>query len=200
MGRNSHYFENREERANHAKIVMEENAKYLMDVIQYSVDHRNYYTNLLDSISKQWLIRYKEGDVKSIPMYVVDADSVSALLHMDNILLQGESRHNPCILNFSSYTNPGGMFIKGSSAQEESLCHESTLYNTLSNETIVKEFYKVNAGDKNRHLYGNSSLYTPNVMFKRLEQGKLLIEYANVITCAAPNAHAAQKYAGVTKA
>ena len=35
------------------------------------------------------------------------------------------------VLNFASYKNPGGMFIKGSSAQEESLCHESFLYNVL---------------------------------------------------------------------
>ena len=84
------------------------------------------------------------------------------------------------ILNFASYTEPGGMFLAGSSAQEESLCHESNLYQNLK---ANQEFYNYNKSHKNRGLYSNRAIYTRDVCFIR--DG--LLKKCDVITCAAPN-------------
>ena len=95
-------------------------------------------------------------------------------------------------LNFASFKKPGGMFLAGSKAQEEMLCHESTLYNILDK---MKEYYTINlAGGTNKHLYRNRALYSPDVIFER--DGKAV--KCDVITCAAPNYRAAKEYMKVT--
>lgn len=96
------------------------------------------------------------------------------------------------LLNFSSYKEPGGMFINGSKAQEECLCHASFLYNVLVRFTDT--FYAWNNQRKNKALYLNRGLYTPGVFFAQENDGFA----GDVITCAAPNKSAAQKYCNVS--
>lgn len=112
-------------------------------------------------------------------------DSVSAIMKAT------ENGSRMAVLNFASYRNPGGGFIGGSKAQEECLCHESFLYNVLSQK---KEFYDWNNQHKNRSLYRNRGMYTPDVIFVR---GKKQVP-CDVITCAAPNFSAAYKYQNVS--
>lgn len=114
---------------------------------------------------------------------VVLSDTVDALI--DNYDPNGIA-----ILNFASYKNPGGRFIEGSSAQEESLCHRSNLYNILT--TSFKDYYEWNRSNLNRAMYENRALYIPDVIFD--EKYK-----ADVITCAAPNFKAASRYQQVTR-
>lgn len=101
--------------------------------------------------------------------------------------------HKTCVLNFASHKHPGGMFLEGSSAQEESLCHASILYNVLSR---LPSYYQVNKQFLNRSLYSNRAVYSPNVLFPN-EEG---VRYVDVLTCAAPNKTSAQKYCRVSDA
>ena len=107
---------------------------------------------------------------------VVDKDSVTSVFDyaMDSVV---------AVLNFASYKNPGGRFFDGSIAQEEALCHESILYNVLSDEKFKDEFYKPNLKRLNKALYNNNLIYSPEILFVRDN----LKAYADVITCAAPN-------------
>lgn len=104
-------------------------------------------------------------------------------------------RHTPehctCVLNFASHKNPGGKFLEGSSAQEESLCHDSILYNVLSR---MPAYYAHNKSFLNRSLYSNRAVYTPRVLFP-INGSEWR---ADVLTCAAPNKTAAQKYCKVS--
>ena len=119
---------------------------------------------------------------------VVDADSVSA------VFAEAESgRRGIAVLNFASYKNPGGKFLDGSSAQEESLCHESTLYPILAR---FGGYYGWNKGTLNGSLYADRAIWTPDVLFER--SGKRPADCA-VITCAAPNLTAAARYGRATR-
>ena len=92
-------------------------------------------------------------------------------------------------LNFASYKNPGGMFLNGSSAQEETLCHESNLYNIL--KRLEDRFYVPNRKRLNNSLYNSNLIYTPSVYFESVNLDEV---YCDIITCAAPNRTAARRY------
>lgn len=97
------------------------------------------------------------------------------------------------VLNFASYKNPGGMFFNGSNAQEENLCHSSNLYNIL--KEFEDTYYEWNRNHKNRALYLDRALYTPNVVFQHDAHTRL----CDVLTCAAPNFGAAQRWGKVSR-
>lgn len=110
-----------------------------------------------------------------------DLDSVNAILEY-------KRRYNKmAVLNFASYKNPGGGFLKGSMAQEECLCQESNLYNILIQ--FKEKFYEPNQKRLNKGLYNNNLIYTPNVLF--FKNNKTLT--CDVITCAAPNKKVAKE-------
>ena len=113
-------------------------------------------------------------------------DSVSAIFK--------HSYGRTAVLNFASYKNPGGLFLEGSSAQEESLCHESTLYDVLLRQI---PYYEWNRKNLNKGLYTNRALYSPNVIFER-NNGELST-YCDVITCAAPNITIGKRYGTVSE-
>ncbi len=95
------------------------------------------------------------------------------------------------VLNFASYKEPGGRFIDGCMAQEEALCHASALYNVLK---CSYSCYEWNRQHLNRALYLNRGIYSPEVPFVF---GGTMVK-CDVITVAAPNKNAAQKYCKVT--
>lgn len=86
------------------------------------------------------------------------------------------------VLNFASFTSPGGGFLNGAHAQEEDLCHNSNLYERISTET---EFYAYNIKHKNNGAYENRAIFSYDVEFIDPDTDN---EYlVDVITCAAPN-------------
>ena len=169
------YWIDKEKRAEKAlKHTQEMYNKYLKE-INYSVAHT---------------IRYDEAFSKELPLVKTSNNLIVSIEANDVVssIFKHSFDYKTAVLNFSSYKNPGGMFLKGSKAQEECICHESFLYNVLKRKQ--KEFYDENKKYLNKALYLNRALYSPGIVFERKDK----IAKAGVITCVAPNKFAAQKY------
>jgi len=74
-------------------------------------------------------------------------------------------------LNFASAKNPGGGFLSGAQAQEESLARSSALYPTLMK--FQQEMYDYNRS-LTTYLYSDYMIYSPDVVFFRNDAGELL--------------------------
>lgn len=118
----------------------------------------------------------QKSDSSNTPeMTVLNIDSTAAVMQFPGAAL----------LNFASYRHPGGGFITGAWAQEEAICHDSTLYNVLCE---FDDFYAENEKKLNNSLYTDRAIFSPKIVFER--DGKSA--ECSVITCASPNFSAAR--------
>ena len=80
-----------------------------------------------------------------------------------------------CSLNFASAKNPGGGFLKGSPAQEESLARSSALYPCINQ---MSEMYDYNRNDTTNY-YSDYMIFSPNVPIIKEDNGFLTSCYKN---------------------
>jgi len=118
--------------------------------------------------------------------------------HATRIVVQNETTlaaarrlstdHRTIALNFASARNPGGGFLSGSEAQEESLARSSSLYACLDGRSMYA--FHQRHGDA---LYTDHVIYSPAVVVFRDNEGKLLEApfMCSFLTAPAPNAGAA---------
>lgn len=112
-------------------------------------------------------------------------------LNAANRLVNQEGFENVLCLNFASAKNPGGGFLNGSQAQEESLARATGLYPCISQMTEMYE--------KNRYhsscLYLDDMIYSPEVPVIRDDDDKLLDKpfLVSILTVPAVNAGAVRK-------
>ncbi|MFO8003066.1 TIGR02452 family protein [Thioalkalivibrio sp.] len=90
------------------------------------------------------------------------------------------------VLNFASAKNPGGGFLQGSQAQEESLARSSALYASLQR---CPDYYTFHRHTSRTLLYSDHIIYSPGCPVFRDDEGRLLSESYQVdfITAPAPN-------------
>lgn len=180
--RNQEYWSNKDYRAKVAYRHIEYMENNFQEEIIDSANRSIQFTGNVNNFSKRPndFLRYE------VKIIIDNIDTVSAIFKYK----QGRT----AALNFASYKNPGGMFIKGSSAQEECLCHSSTLYNVLFR---FNDFYYWNRDHLNNALYLNRAIWSPDVLFLSDHNSKH--EFCDIITCAAPNKYAAQKYKNISE-
>ena len=116
MGRNSHYFKGKEENARKAENLYKriENDQNMMKQVNWCVENSKIYSPEDKDIIENFIHnKSTEQPISNIVMY--DADTVTAI----EKACERPGRTNIAALNFASFKNPGGMFLKGSKAQEE---------------------------------------------------------------------------------
>lgn len=194
MSRNSHYFVGKDMRAKMARIHTDNMDKKYSSEISECIRSSIVYSGGNPNV-------FCRKEIKPIPnnstkIDVIDSGSVEAIFKYK------EDSDNMAVLNFASYMHPGGMFMKGSKAQEECLCHASFLYNVLSSPALA-DFYDWNSSHRNRGMYLDRAICSPSVRF--FNYG----EYSDnsdipetvtcrVITCASPNWSVAMRYGNFT--
>lgn len=88
-------------------------------------------------------------------------ENISTVDALRKLVSQG--REDIGVLNFASAKNPGGGFLNGAMAQEESLAASGTLYRTL---TAHEEYYRENRANRSM-IYTDYAIYSPDVVFFR---------------------------------
>ncbi|WP_020560979.1 TIGR02452 family protein [Thiofilum flexile] len=90
------------------------------------------------------------------------------------------------VLNFASAKNPGGGFLRGSQAQEESLARSSGLYASLQ---ACPAYYDYHRHKNKSLLYSDHMIYSPACPVFKQDNGSLLAEpyLVDFITSPAPN-------------
>lgn len=128
----------------------------------------------LKKIKQQPIIKKEKYKTK---VQVVNQDVVNFLRTLDK-------NDKIMVLNFASARNPGGGFLVGSSAQEESLCRASDLYLYIKD---VNEFYK-NQKHYESGLYDSDLIYSENVSFFKDGKGQNVQSIdVDVVTACAVN-------------
>lgn len=122
----------------------------------------------------------KPSDHFDTQIEVVNETTLSGLTR-----LQGLAAGPIAVLNFASAKNPGGGFLNGSQAQEESLARSSALHSSLLK---VFHFYESHRNMPSC-LYTDSMILSPDCPVFRDDEGRLLAEpqMASFITSPAPN-------------
>ncbi|UQZ36614.1 TIGR02452 family protein [Paenibacillus sp. PK3_47] len=101
-------------------------------------------------------------------------------------LVEKKSISHTVCLNFASAKNPGGGFLNGSQAQEESLARASALYPCISQ---MSEMYKYNRS-RSTALYSHYMIHSPEVPVFRGSREELLTTPYNVSMITAPAVNA----------
>ena len=116
---------------------------------------------------------------------IFDVSNETSLSAAQRLVVE-HGRVNTLCLNFASAKNPGGGFLGGSQAQEESLARSSALYATL----LTQDGYYLANRRFDSTLYTDHMILSPGVPVIRDDAGSLLPEpYAlTILTAPAVNA------------
>lgn len=156
---------------NHKIMEIVEETRRITDCGSYEVDGKEihlkeqlkikefentkvYSPDELETLISKWKMnREKEEYIRGDRnLFLLEADA----------LLAAKEFESPLVMNFANAKYPGGGFLKGSIAQEESICRASTLYASL-NSKVAKEMYTYNRYKSPSPLFSDYMILSPDV-------------------------------------
>ena len=180
----------RQAMARQTVAILEEGGYALPDGAHVGIGH-----DLKNCVEATRLLRPEEvksllGEVLAQPgasvSLSVEIENETTLAGIARLLREGCAP--VAALNFASAKNPGGGFLGGSQAQEESLARSSGLYASLMK---AWDFYEQHRSGTSA-LYSDAMILSPGCPIFRHDAGHLLgsVHHATFISSAAPNAGA----------
>lgn len=133
-------------------------------------------------------VEYPAGE--SVPRPAAGEFDTEIRVVNETTLAAARRLDSPVALNFASAKNPGGGFLSGARAQEESLARASGLYACIRDA----EMYPHHGAHKDP-MYTGWAIHSPRVPVFRGDDGALFAPpfLCGFITCAAVNAGAARR-------
>lgn len=152
--------------------------------------HVNIGKEVMESIRESKLYSPKATSILDNEMEIVEEPFETSIEVTAETTLEACQRlvldgHNVACLNFASAKFPGGGFLNGARAQEESLARSSALYPTIAQ---MKDMYDYNR--KKWGFYSDYMVYSPDVPVFRKDSGELIDTpyFVSMITSPAVNA------------
>lgn len=177
------------------------NKKYVSNTKQQRIDDAKEWYNTLNtnhtykSAIDEVVVTYKYWKVEDLVPVECKYDKTAIGVYNNDVavctraaITHASKEDKNCVLDFASYTNPGGGFLKGSLSQEESICRMSGLYPVLEKNSSI---YDERKKDGFTPYYGDDLIYCQDVPFIINGRGKA--HFADVIVAAAPNMKAIEE-------
>ena len=160
----------------HCLLITPDEAKEILEIYQAKVQ-----ANQANQVENMEKVRRDEKAAPHAPkQHVVNQAAVEVITELYQAGIE-----NIGVLNFASAKNPGGGFLNGAMAQEESLAASSGLYGTQLRQP---KYYEANRACKSM-MYTHHAIYSPDVVFFRDGKFELLPNpvFASVLTLPAVN-------------
>jgi uncharacterized protein (TIGR02452 family) len=160
------------------KMEAKEGVVDFTKAIAHSIDHSQTI-----SINDWEKLLFRASQIDHKNLYQTDIQTLNCTTI--EALRKVEQEAHVCILNFASAKNPGGGFLGGASAQEESLARSSSLYASQIKDMTMYDYNR----NQSSFLYSDYMIYSPDVIFWFDDDGNMIDTppKTTVITSPAPN-------------
>ena len=146
---------------------------------QQALDYTKQEQSIFDNFDYKKMLNLLQGLVKD-KLNTRKTEIVLEPLRTEECLKKNKI-YNPVVWNFADFHSVGGWFLRGSRAQEESLCHVSGLYR--AEEAMSQKYYIPHKGISNYGMWYHTAMFHDYVPFEiKGDRFK-----AHVLTVPAPN-------------
>lgn len=174
------------------KLIAEDSLRIIEQGFYFSLSGKRVEIDQLQEAAEDGTIVYRPTDSQKLlkvafePLTTpsdIEVNDLSTLEVTRALFLDGYE--DVLCLNFASAKNPGGGFLGGSQAQEESIARSTGLY---ACQLLASEYYEVNRNNKSC-MYTDYMIYSPSVPIFKNESGENLEElnHCGIITAPAVN-------------
>ncbi|KAJ2921127.1 hypothetical protein H1R20_g15964, partial [Candolleomyces eurysporus] len=180
--------------------------------IKNTTDRTKFFPE--ESVLTEWrkkpVVNTQRSTVTEVSLSILNVTTLDAARILSNSYrFQGYEGAPPQtgVLNFASATKPGGGFINGAEAQEESIARVSTLYASLTTsegnrfyeahtrrlgagrDKAYEAYSRPRTGQDQSSYYTHGMVYSPGVVVFQNDEGDAVDQYQiEVVSCAAVNA------------